>query len=51
MVFTGIPVLRKLRFENLKKITFGEGHIQDPITALSGYGSKVPYSWEIDSLY
>jgi hypothetical protein len=38
---TGIPVLRKLRFENMHKITFGEGQVQDPIPALPGIGSKI----------
>jgi hypothetical protein len=37
-----IPVLRNLRFKNLQKIPFGEGHVQDPISALPGYGSKIP---------
>jgi hypothetical protein len=38
---TGIPVLRKFRFKNLQTIPFGEGHVQDPIPALPGYGSKI----------
>jgi hypothetical protein len=46
---TGIPVLRKCRFKSLQKTLFGEGQMQDPISALPGHGSKIPYSWEIDS--
>jgi hypothetical protein len=42
----GISVLRKCRFKNLPKITFGEGQVQNPIPALPGYGSKTnrPFS-------
>jgi hypothetical protein len=47
---TGIPGLTKFRFKNLLKIPFGEGQVQDPIPALPGPGSKILYSWEIDSL-
>jgi hypothetical protein len=36
---TGIPVLRKFRLKTLLNITFGEGQVQDPITALPGHGS------------
>jgi hypothetical protein len=46
---TGIPVLRKFRFKNLQNILFGEGQVQDPIPELLSHGSKIPYSWEIDS--
>jgi hypothetical protein len=28
--------------KNLQKIPFGEGHVQDPIPALQGHGSKIP---------
>jgi hypothetical protein len=43
MVFsTGIPVLRKFGFKNIQKIPFGEGHVQEPIPALSCHGSKIP---------
>jgi hypothetical protein len=38
---TGIPVLRKFWFKNLQKTLFGEGHVQDPIPALPGHGSKI----------
>jgi hypothetical protein len=46
---TEIPVLRKFMLKNLQKISFGEGHVQDPIPALPGQGSKIPYSWKTDS--
>jgi hypothetical protein len=39
---TGIPVLRKFMLKNLQKIPFGEGQVQDPISALPGHGSKIP---------
>jgi hypothetical protein len=39
---TRIPVLRKNWLKNLQKILFGEGHVQDPIPALPGHGSKIP---------
>jgi hypothetical protein len=45
-----IPDLRKFSFINMKKISFGEGQVQDPILALPGIGSKIPYSWETHSL-
>jgi hypothetical protein len=32
-----------------KKTCFGEGQVQVPIPALPGHGSKIPYSWVIDS--
>jgi hypothetical protein len=38
---TGIPVLRKLRFKNFKKHTFGEGQVQNLIPALPGHESKI----------
>jgi hypothetical protein len=38
---TGVPVLRKFWFTNLQKNLFGEGQVQDPISALPGYGSKI----------
>jgi hypothetical protein len=28
--------------KKLQKNPFGEGHVQDPILALPGYGSKIP---------
>jgi hypothetical protein len=37
-----IPVLRIFRLKNFKKISFGEGQVQDLIQALSGHGSKIP---------
>jgi hypothetical protein len=36
--------------KNYQKISFGEGQVQDPIPELPDHGSKIPYSWEIDSL-
>jgi hypothetical protein len=39
---TGIPVLRKCLLKNMQKIPFGEAHVQDPIPALPGHGSKIP---------
>jgi hypothetical protein len=39
---TGIPVLRIFRFKNFQKNLFGEGQVQDPISAHPGHGSKIP---------
>jgi hypothetical protein len=39
---TRIPDMRKFSFINMKKISFGEGQIQDQIPALPGIGSKIP---------
>jgi hypothetical protein len=39
---TRIPDLKKFSFINMKKISFGEGQVQDPIPALPGIGSKIP---------
>jgi hypothetical protein len=39
---TGISVLRKFMLNNMQKIQFGEGQVQDPIPALPGHGSKIP---------
>jgi hypothetical protein len=39
---TKIPDLRKFSFINMKKISFGEGQVQDPIPALPGIRSKIP---------
>jgi hypothetical protein len=41
---TGIPVLKKLGFKNLLKISFGEGQVQGPISALLGHESEIPAS-------
>jgi alcohol dehydrogenase YqhD (iron-dependent ADH family) len=38
---TGIAVLRKFWYENLQKILFGEGQVQDPNPALPGHRSKI----------
>jgi hypothetical protein len=35
---TRIPVLRKFMLKTYKKIPFGEGQVQDPISALPGHG-------------
>jgi hypothetical protein len=39
---TRITDRRKFSFINMKKISFGEGQVQDPIPALPGIGSKIP---------
>jgi hypothetical protein len=39
---TEIPVLRKFWFKTYKKNLVGDGHVQDPIPALPGNGSKIP---------
>jgi hypothetical protein len=39
---TRIPDFRKFSFINMKKISFEEGQVQDPIPALPGIGSKIP---------
>jgi hypothetical protein len=39
---TRIPDLRKFSFINMKKNSFGEGQVQDPIPALPGIGPKIP---------
>jgi hypothetical protein len=36
------PSFEKIYVENLQKIPFGEGQVQDPIPALAGHGSKIP---------
>jgi hypothetical protein len=38
---TRISDLRKFGFINMKKISFGEGQVQDPIPALPGIESKI----------